>query len=241
MNVRGATLYCRGQQHGSLHGVMVARHRHLRTSPRLANLLLTAAYCLSKQSLCLPYSVGHTRSPFSLLFCQDSRDWEALTGNEQHFISMVLAFFAASDGIVMENLVSCAKAREHAGGLCLQSPCSDWRTVPVRPAGLATVQLRRGGEGRGRPGFPVFAFSVLCRDRQIDRQMAFFFCLPIDRLTVNECQKQHKISMYKTRLREERRQLTHQIPSVEQFALACMHVSCIHSHASVRSSVHRDS
>lgn len=37
---------------------------------------------------------------------QDSRDWEALTGNEQHFISMVLAFFAASDGIVMENLVS---------------------------------------------------------------------------------------------------------------------------------------
>ncbi|CAM9621864.1 unnamed protein product, partial [Ectocarpus fasciculatus] len=24
---------------------------------------------------------------------QDSRDWEALTGNEQHFISMVLAFF----------------------------------------------------------------------------------------------------------------------------------------------------
>ncbi|CAB1116245.1 unnamed protein product [Ectocarpus sp. CCAP 1310/34] len=36
---------------------------------------------------------------------QDSRDWEALTGNEQHFISMVLAFFAASDGIVMENLV----------------------------------------------------------------------------------------------------------------------------------------
>ena len=37
---------------------------------------------------------------------QDSRDWEALTGNERHFINMVLAFFAASDGIVMENLVS---------------------------------------------------------------------------------------------------------------------------------------
>lgn len=36
---------------------------------------------------------------------QDFRDWEALTGNERHFISMVLAFFAASDGIVMENLV----------------------------------------------------------------------------------------------------------------------------------------
>lgn len=41
-----------------------------------------------------------------MLYLQDSRDWEALTGNEQHFISMILAFFAASDGIVMENLVS---------------------------------------------------------------------------------------------------------------------------------------
>ncbi|CAM9514083.1 unnamed protein product [Choristocarpus tenellus] len=36
---------------------------------------------------------------------QDMTDWEALTDNEKHFISMVLAFFAASDGIVMENLV----------------------------------------------------------------------------------------------------------------------------------------
>lgn len=35
---------------------------------------------------------------------QDLRDWERLTHNEQHFIKYVLAFFAASDGIVMENL-----------------------------------------------------------------------------------------------------------------------------------------
>lgn len=34
----------------------------------------------------------------------DTVDWEKLTPNEQHFISMVLAFFASSDGIVMENL-----------------------------------------------------------------------------------------------------------------------------------------
>ena len=34
----------------------------------------------------------------------DFRDWETLTENEQHFISHVLAFFAASDGIVLENL-----------------------------------------------------------------------------------------------------------------------------------------
>ncbi|KAG5183441.1 ferritin-like superfamily [Tribonema minus] len=35
----------------------------------------------------------------------DAADWEKLSRQEKHFISMVLAFFASSDGIVMENLV----------------------------------------------------------------------------------------------------------------------------------------
>lgn len=35
---------------------------------------------------------------------QDMRDWEKLNNNEKHFIKYVLAFFAASDGIVLENL-----------------------------------------------------------------------------------------------------------------------------------------
>ncbi|KAK9832304.1 hypothetical protein WJX74_005780 [Apatococcus lobatus] len=35
---------------------------------------------------------------------QDTRDWKALSDSERHFISHVLAFFAASDGIVLENL-----------------------------------------------------------------------------------------------------------------------------------------
>jgi len=35
---------------------------------------------------------------------QDGQDWEKLTEKEQHFIKHVLAFFAASDGIVLENL-----------------------------------------------------------------------------------------------------------------------------------------
>lgn len=35
----------------------------------------------------------------------DLTDWENLTDNERHFIKHVLAFFAASDGIVNENLV----------------------------------------------------------------------------------------------------------------------------------------
>lgn len=34
----------------------------------------------------------------------DLKDWERLSGNERHFVSHVLAFFAASDGIVNENL-----------------------------------------------------------------------------------------------------------------------------------------
>merc|ERR1712072_754088 len=37
---------------------------------------------------------------------QDLRDWEKLSDSEQHFIKHVLAFFAASDGIVLENLAS---------------------------------------------------------------------------------------------------------------------------------------
>lgn len=34
----------------------------------------------------------------------DIRDWEKLTSNEQYFIKNILSFFAASDGIVNENL-----------------------------------------------------------------------------------------------------------------------------------------
>ena len=34
----------------------------------------------------------------------DLKDWDKLNSDEQHFIKMVLAFFAASDGIVMENI-----------------------------------------------------------------------------------------------------------------------------------------
>ena len=36
---------------------------------------------------------------------RDLRDWDKLTPNEQYFIKNILAFFAASDGIVNENLV----------------------------------------------------------------------------------------------------------------------------------------
>jgi len=35
---------------------------------------------------------------------QDKKHWDLLNENEQHFLSHVLAFFASSDGIVLENL-----------------------------------------------------------------------------------------------------------------------------------------
>ena len=35
---------------------------------------------------------------------QDARDWERLSDGERGFVCSVLAFFAASDGIVVENL-----------------------------------------------------------------------------------------------------------------------------------------
>jgi ribonucleoside-diphosphate reductase beta chain len=37
---------------------------------------------------------------------KDMNDWDSLNNDEKYFISMILAFFAASDGIVLENLAS---------------------------------------------------------------------------------------------------------------------------------------
>ena len=37
---------------------------------------------------------------------KDMNDWDKLTSNEQYFIKNILAFFAGSDGIVLENLGS---------------------------------------------------------------------------------------------------------------------------------------
>jgi ribonucleotide reductase beta subunit family protein with ferritin-like domain len=37
---------------------------------------------------------------------KDYDDWKKLNTDEQHFVSMILAFFAASDGIVLENLAT---------------------------------------------------------------------------------------------------------------------------------------
>ena len=42
--------------------------------------------------------------PEEIDLSKDLTHWEALNTDEKVFISMILAFFAASDGIVLENL-----------------------------------------------------------------------------------------------------------------------------------------
>ena len=42
--------------------------------------------------------------PSEIDLAHDAKDWAKLTDDERFFIKMVLGFFAASDGIVMENL-----------------------------------------------------------------------------------------------------------------------------------------
>ena len=42
--------------------------------------------------------------PEEIDLSKDNKDWLTLNEEEKHFISMILAFFAASDGIVLENL-----------------------------------------------------------------------------------------------------------------------------------------
>jgi ribonucleoside-diphosphate reductase subunit M2 len=42
--------------------------------------------------------------PEEIDLTKDLKDWESLNNDEKFFISMILAFFAASDGIVLENL-----------------------------------------------------------------------------------------------------------------------------------------
>ena len=51
-------------------------------------------------------SVAVFWTPDEIDFSKDQSDWAKLTENEKYFIGRVLAFFAGSDGIVMENLVT---------------------------------------------------------------------------------------------------------------------------------------
>lgn len=94
---------------------------------RLATVSKLAPPCAATYALRSVVAQAHTHIDFDSLFAMcagdyllhrspltcaaeevdlahDMKHWESLNADEQHFIKMVLAFFAQSDGIVLENL-----------------------------------------------------------------------------------------------------------------------------------------
>ena len=49
---------------------------------------------------------------------KDTASWQTLSDDEKYFIKMVLAFFAASDGIVLENLGIRFMSEVQLAGFC---------------------------------------------------------------------------------------------------------------------------
>lgn len=75
-------------------------------------------FFMVKLCLCFLHRVFYVQVDLS----KDLQHWESLKDEERYFISHVLAFFAASDGIVNENLVRNLDSRlgSEPGRLLLQ-------------------------------------------------------------------------------------------------------------------------
>lgn len=74
------------------------------------------------------------------------QDWAAMTDNERHFISRVLAFFAASDGIVNENLATNFSSEVRTGEFALE-----YLTRPLTSMLSACLSVPRAGPDPGGP------------------------------------------------------------------------------------------
>lgn len=80
---------------------------------------------------------------------QDRRDWAQLGDDERHFLMHVLAFFAARDGIVVENLALWSHARNKwfvknvLTGVDLRAVFLAQDPARVK-AGLAALRAKRG-------------------------------------------------------------------------------------------------
>lgn len=65
---------------------------------------------------------------------EDIVDWNKLNDNERHFISHVLAFFAASDGIVNENLaVNFMREVQIPEARCFMDFKLPWKIFTLKP------------------------------------------------------------------------------------------------------------
>ena len=78
--------------------------------------------------------------------CHDMKDWEQkLNDKERHFISTVLAFFAASDGIVNENLAQNFATEVHYGAqinfVAASTHSTQGGSPPQLGAALSDTQL----------------------------------------------------------------------------------------------------
>lgn len=81
----------------------------------------------------------------------DYAHWQKLTSDERHFVSHILAFFAASDGIVLENLgvrflqeIQVPEVSPEQDGCCLHMlrPCGVARLLEhAAPAGTGVLWL----------------------------------------------------------------------------------------------------
>ena len=73
----------------------------------------------------------------------DAQDWKKLSADEKHFISHILAFFASSDGIVLENLSQRFMSEiqiPEVGNTCHAIPCP-FKCTKDAPDGLAAHVL----------------------------------------------------------------------------------------------------
>ena len=105
---------------------------------RPANLIRSST--VVADALCMRLPTGKRLAAEEVDLAHDMKHWETLNADEQHFIKMVLAFFAQSDGIVLENLAVrfmkevqlpevCAASHSSPVGFAspLASPISTWR------------------------------------------------------------------------------------------------------------------
>merc|ERR1711972_501081 len=75
---------------------------------------------------------------------KDLKDWENLKDDERYFVSHVLAFFAASDGIVNENLVErFMKEVQVPEARCFYGFQIRWRTSTARCTACSSTRSSR--------------------------------------------------------------------------------------------------